>query len=111
MIEVRILSDRNGHLRQIVFEGHAGMAESGRDIVCAAFSAIANYAADMLVNIHKTKRIEVDLKEGYFSALVKDIHLDEVEKTIVKGLVSAAEGIGMRYRPFVRIRKEVRVKW
>lgn len=105
------MSDRNGHIRQITFEGHAGMAESGRDIVCAAFSAIANYAADMLVNIYKTKKIEVELKEGYFNVLVKDIHLDDVEKTIVKGLVSAAEGIGMRYRPFVRIRKEVRVKW
>ena len=111
MIEILVLSDRNGHIRDITIKGHAGQAEAGRDIVCAAYSAIAQYVANTLVNIYKSKRVEIELEEGYFHLFVKDIKLDEVEKTIIKGLIAAAEGIALQYRPYVRFRKEVRVKW
>lgn len=111
MINILILTDRNGHVREITFKGHAGMAQTGRDIVCAAYSALAQYVANTLMNIYKSKRVDVKLEEGYFRLFVKDLKLDPVEKTIIKGLIDAAEGIALRYRPYVRFRKEVRVKW
>ena len=111
MIEVLVLTDRNGHIREITFKGHAGMAGVGKDIVCAAYSTLAQYVANTLVNIYRSKRVDIELEEGFFRLVVKDLQLDDVERVIIKGLVSAAEGIALQYRPYVRLRKEVRVKW
>ena len=40
MIQVRIVRSKNGMLRSCTAEGHAGFAEKGHDIVCAAVSSI-----------------------------------------------------------------------
>ncbi len=111
MIDIRVLTDRNGHIREVTFKGHAGMSGTGKDIVCAAYSTLAQYVANTLLNIYRSKKVEIQLEEGYFRLFLKDLELDNVEKVIIKGLIEAAEGISLRYRPYVRFRKEVRVKW
>ena len=40
MIQVRIIRSENGMLRSCEAKGHAGFAEKGQDIVCAAVSSI-----------------------------------------------------------------------
>ena len=41
MIFVRFLSEASGNLVGFVMEGHAGYADPGEDIVCAAVSSVA----------------------------------------------------------------------
>lgn len=41
MIKVHIVRDKEGFIWEFTVEGHAGAARTGRDIVCAAVSAIA----------------------------------------------------------------------
>ena len=48
MICVVIRTDRNGLLRSVYVTGHARHAKRGRDIVCAAVSAISRSAARIL---------------------------------------------------------------
>ncbi|MBX6377454.1 MAG: ribosomal-processing cysteine protease Prp [Clostridia bacterium] len=45
MIRVRVERDASGRIRALQVEGHAGYAEYGRDIVCAAVSVLAQTAA------------------------------------------------------------------
>ncbi len=40
MVEVSIVEDSRGRLSSFLAEGHAGWAESGTDVVCAAVSAL-----------------------------------------------------------------------
>ena len=40
MIQVNILRDRNEVVRGIDINGHAGYAEYGQDVICAAVSAL-----------------------------------------------------------------------
>jgi len=39
MIQVQVIKE-NGHYKKFIIDGHAGYAESGEDIVCAAVSAL-----------------------------------------------------------------------
>ena len=43
MIQVNILRDRNEVVKGIDINGHAGYAEYGQDVICAAVSAPVSY--------------------------------------------------------------------
>ncbi len=44
MVEVCLLVDGEGRYRGLTVEGHAGYDQAGRDIVCAAISAVVQTA-------------------------------------------------------------------
>ena len=49
MIFVRFLSEASGNLVGFVMEGHAGYADPGEDIVCAAGSSVAYMTANTIL--------------------------------------------------------------
>ena len=48
MIHVSVIRDKDGFIWQFGIKGHAGYSEYGRDIVCAAVSAVAYTALGAL---------------------------------------------------------------
>ena len=54
MIFVRFLSEASGNLVGFVMEGHAGYADPGEDIVCAAVSSVAYMTANTITEIIKS---------------------------------------------------------
>lgn len=72
MIEVTILKDN--HYRGLNISGHANMADSGEDIVCAGVSTLSYTLLNYLLNIDN--EIEFTLLEGD-SPLI-DLKLDDV---------------------------------
>lgn len=48
MIEVHIVRDKEGFIWEFSVHGHAGFAKHGKDIVCAAVSAVAYTAVGAL---------------------------------------------------------------
>ena len=52
MIFVRFLSEASGNLVGFVMEGHAGYADPGEDIVCAAVSSVAYMTANTITEIN-----------------------------------------------------------
>lgn len=92
MIEVHIVRDSKGSIWQFTVKGHAGFAEKGSDIVCAAVSAVAYTAVgalDELVNIRNY--IE---KDGYMKCTIPT-GLDE-ERRYKAQVVLEAMAIGFK---------------
>lgn len=63
MIFVRFLSEASGNLVGFVMEGHAGDADPGEDIVCAAVSSVAYMTANTITEIIKADT-EVAVEDG-----------------------------------------------
>ncbi|MDQ2680906.1 MAG: ribosomal-processing cysteine protease Prp [Candidatus Eremiobacteraeota bacterium] len=63
MLEVTFTRDSRNRLSSIFANGHAGWADSGEDIVCAAVSAILQ-AARLGLEEHANIPLEVDQRAG-----------------------------------------------
>ena len=62
MIKIYAVNDGNNY--EVRIHGHAGYSASGRDIVCAAVSALYYALLGTLENDDKTKRIKSRQKSG-----------------------------------------------
>jgi uncharacterized protein YsxB (DUF464 family) len=69
-----------GSVRCILVDGHAGFAEYGSDIVCAAASAIMFTAAGALCEICGAGRSCATTKDGYFGLNVPDFSDKQIER-------------------------------
>jgi len=87
MIEIKY----NPHVRRLRVYGHAGSGDYGKDIVCAAVSALVLTLAQALTEI--TSDADVDISEGYADILCTrdSAIIDFLFATIAGGLRSVAE--------------------
>lgn len=110
MIKAIILLE-NHAVRQVEITGHAGYADNGYDIVCAAVSSqiisIEN-SLDQIVNIPvKTSVNEVD--GGYLKLEIPTVDSkkqNEQAQLLLQHLVFALEVIADSYPEFVKIQKK-----
>ncbi|MFA5450166.1 MAG: ribosomal-processing cysteine protease Prp [Clostridia bacterium] len=66
----------DGHIVAVESKGHTGYAESGKDIVCAAVSAIVQTALLGLVQVAKAE-VKKTTREGYLKFAVVTNNDDE----------------------------------
>jgi uncharacterized protein YsxB (DUF464 family) len=107
MIQVCIIRDSEGVIREFSVKGHAGYAESGRDIVCAAVSAVAYTAVGALEDLAGLNGYEE--KEGYIKFSLP-LHISR-EKTEKAGIILETAAIGfkqieMQYGDYVKVSDE-----
>jgi uncharacterized protein YsxB (DUF464 family) len=86
----------------IEIKGHAGYANKGEDIVCAAISTACIMTANL---IDKIKEISYDIldavcEEGYFRLQVKYNH--NVTKDIFDNLVDTLDSIQKEYPAYLK---------
>ena len=91
MIKIKIGHASNNQVNFLEVKGHAGSAPYGKDLVCAAVSALLTGGFNNLKNY---KDYELKLDEGY--ALFKanglvDAHDETVIETIICGLTTVKE--------------------
>lgn len=103
MITITLLEDSKGIYKGFMCEGHAGYADHGYDIVCAAVSilvmntinAIETYTGDVM-------DVENDEKEGlivmHFSSDISDD-----ATLLMDAMVLGLSGIEEQYKDYVRI--------
>jgi uncharacterized protein len=107
MIQVIIIRDNEGVIREFSVNGHAGFAESGSDIVCAAVSAVAYTAVGALEELVGIRRYEE--KEGYMKfSLPLDISREKFETA---GIILETAAIGfkqieMQYGEYIEVSDE-----
>lgn len=108
MIRARVGRDGRGRILRLAIRGHAGYAEAGRDVVCAAVSAIAQTALlglEERLGLHPAVR----LASGDFCLDLRGLPEADVERaqdilaTAVLGLAATAREAGA----FVRLQEEV----
>ncbi|MDP4182535.1 MAG: ribosomal-processing cysteine protease Prp [Bacillota bacterium] len=86
MVNINIVRDNEGFIREYTVEGHAGADESGNDIVCASVSVIAYTGANALEVLAGIKLENTDaliIEDGYMKCVLP-IDIDPDKKQTIK---------------------------
>ncbi|WP_134700032.1 ribosomal-processing cysteine protease Prp [Ammoniphilus sp. YIM 78166] len=105
MIKVHVKRRASGDIESFTIDGHAGFADPGHDIVCAAVSGISFgtiNAIDMLLGV----QLPVQQGEsGFLRCSVPDRIPVGQEKVqlLLDGMVASLQSVAIEYGKFVRI--------
>ncbi|RKD23905.1 hypothetical protein BEP19_05620 [Ammoniphilus oxalaticus] len=106
MIKAQVRRTDAGDVESFTIVGHAGYAERGQDIVCAAVSGISFGAINA---IHSLLDVELGVeqgKDGYLRCLVP--HFEDVEthqrvQLLLDGMIASLQSVAFEYGQFVSI--------
>jgi len=109
MIQVNIFRNNNGLIRGFEISGHAGYAELGQDIVCAAVSILATTTVNSLLEQLSLKpSYKVDENSGFLECYISE-ELSEIEQeraqVILKTLEIGLKSIKQEYTEYIKIRQ------
>lgn len=96
--------DEDQRIRKFELSGHAGYAENGQDIVCAAISALSISAANGLeLFLPQKPEVQVRDSDGYLTCSLPELDLQTLEqaqwilKTMVLGIEKIRQSYGQKY--------------
>lgn len=100
MIEAKMFR-QNGLWCGFSFQGHAGAAEAGSDIVCAAVSAVAQF---VIATLHETERLPAKtvLQEGDIQFLLQQPQ-QSVAQSVLQTLGVYLEQLASQYPVYLKI--------
>lgn len=108
MIHIEIGRDQTGAIQQIELSGHAGFAEHGSDIVCAAVSSqvisIENSLTELL-NVATDVEVD-DIEGGYLKLILPTIESTTTQREVqllMRHLEFALQVTAQTYPEFVEI--------
>jgi len=105
MIRVEILRDSKGNIYKFNIKGHAGFDEYGKDIICAAVSAISQTAV-LGIEALKTVKIKKKIESGdlQIDIIDKGLPEDDIQlKAILETMVLGLKDIEADYPEYVRV--------
>lgn len=109
MIRIKILRDNLGRINTVECAGHSGYAESGKDIVCAAVSAIAQTAYLGLCEV--SKKVSHETGEGYFRFICPDPKNeteDIRQQAILTAMCAGLKDVESGYKAYVKMEEQVK---
>lgn len=102
MILVTLL-ERNGEYRAFICAGHAGYAEEGKDIVCAAVSALTVTCVNSLETVAAVKPL-VRRGDGFLAARIPDDCDCRDAQVLFKGLLQGLRDLSAQYPAYIRLK-------
>jgi len=105
MINVKITRFEDGSISGFTVKGHAGYAEAGQDIICAAVSAICYTAAGYFETVKpENRKVFFEEKDGYMKLLIEEPGTPEdkaagaaVMEAWYIGIAQVRESYGRKY--------------
>lgn len=106
MVKVDIFEDDAGRIAAFQVEGHAGFAEAGTDVVCAAVSALAQTAVLGLEH-HLVTPPAVEVADGPLRCQLPDLPVADRERAevILRTMCLGLTAIAETYHKYLRIKK------
>lgn len=106
MILISIYRNPGKAIERFVIEGHAHMADSGQDIVCAAVSALGQTT---VLSLHQIADIDIEyeIKKGYLGCkLPKKLTEKELYKAglLIDAMLLGLKNIQESYPQYIEIR-------
>lgn len=101
MIQATIERDPNGRITGFFLKGHAEAAAYGKDIVCAAVSALAQTAV-MGIERHLGRAITLKIADGLLDCRLKEAP-DDLTEAILETMVMGLREIALQKRKYVRV--------
>ena len=99
MIKVRI----SKNLDSITIKGHAGYAEAGKDIVCAAVSSIVTTSINACLSLDNAS-LKYEEKEGL--VIIDVLNHDETTIKIINNMINMLAELAKDYKKNITIIKE-----
>jgi uncharacterized protein YsxB (DUF464 family) len=107
MTRVTFYQNRNGHLTGFRAADHAGYAETGEDIVCAAVSALTQTVLNGLISVQQLPvDSNIDEEKALLEAvLAKAAGDEEIERAQVlfRTLLEGLQAIERQYPKYVQV--------
>lgn len=105
MIKVQVKRHPSGDIEGFTIDGHAGYANPGEDIVCAAVSGISFgmiNAVEMLLDVTLPAKQN---DGGYLHCTVPELSADKQEKLqlLLEGMICSLRSVAMEYGDFVKV--------
>lgn len=91
-----------GLIQELLVRGHAGYAESGKDLVCAGVSCIMYGTYNALVELSKDG-FSYKLNEGYFK--INTDKTDTITQTVLKTALVQLETMHTSYADYIKMKK------
>jgi uncharacterized protein YsxB (DUF464 family) len=108
MVNVEIFRDKQANIQGLEIKGHAGYAEHGSDVVCAAASVTAYTAAGALEELAGLAGCYSE-KDGYFNIQLPD-NISEKQKNIAAIILETAaigfKQINLSYSEFLSVKEK-----
>lgn len=106
MIDVKCIT-RDGIILGYEYEGHAGFAEEGQDIVCAAVTAqlmMVFNGITMIQNIEAESSLEEE--GGYFRFVIPNTEEAKKAQLLMETLHLGLRSIEIQYEDYITLKKE-----
>ena len=102
MIDISI-EKKGAAFRRLTFDGHAGFADYGSDIVCASVSVLVINAVNSVEAFTDDRlQVESDAERGYIDIRLPEVHSGESD-LLFKSAMLGLKAIGDQYPDYVRI--------
>ena len=103
MIKVTIYQDSEQKISRFLMQDHAGYAESGSDIVCAAASALAQNTVNSIEQFTDDAfTVDVDEVSGGLDVRLEPGYSKETE-LLLNSLILALQGIEEEYMEYIDV--------
>ncbi len=103
MTQVTFYSDSSHNYTGFRFKGHAGFAESGKDIVCAAISVLVFNTINSIEELTDDKfELKMDEKTGFIDFHFTDVISHESE-ILMNSLVIGIKGVKEDNEKYIQI--------
>jgi len=109
MITVKIFRNDNNEITSFLLDGHAGYDAKGKDIVCAAVSAVTNM---VLIGLNEKLKLKLRLEKndgGYLKvSLPDDISPDDmiIAQFLLESLVTEFSDIEQNYGKYILVKEK-----
>ena len=104
MIRIKVYRDHNDNVTKFSVEGHANAEDSGRDIVCASISILAQTT---VLALYELLNIDViyELEDGWLYCQLPELHDDTRMKAniIIDTMVIGIKGTMEMYSDFIEL--------
>lgn len=102
MIEVTIKENTSGYISGIIVKGHAGYAQKGADIVCAAVSILTFSTLEAL-----KKHYYVDIREDDGLIECHVLNPGKASNLIVETFVNGIKALTEQYEEYVKWKLQI----
>lgn len=105
MITVLVRKEQSGRIQSFEMSGHADFAEHGKDLVCAAASAVSFGAVNAMITLTgKTPEIHQGAEGGYLKVIFPTTTENDYDsQLIVQAMIVSLQTIERDYGKYMKI--------
>ncbi|WOV82925.1 ribosomal-processing cysteine protease Prp [Sporosarcina jeotgali] len=104
MIQITVQEQASGRISSFEMSGHADYAEHGKDLVCAAASAVSFGAVNAIISLTGvTPAIQQGEDGGYLKVVLPETEEDHDQQVIMRAMIVSMQTIEQDYAQFIKI--------